>query len=184
MQDMLFRLSCLGLSKRSPSMPFSVPMIWREPKDHYQDCYFCLTKTKGFSFKQRDKITYPNLDSARTPVPHDDSMPPPVPPQHGLDATDSSTDEDNSDGLTSSNYTDSDTTEDPILFLQKHLNDLIRDLCPSKTKAELLASRLKERNMVEKDVKVSYYRKRNRCLSSAFKVEGPICYCHDIEELF
>ena len=78
-------------------------MIWREPKDHHQDCYFCLTKTKGFSFKQRDKITYPNLESARTPVTHDDSMPPPVPPQHGLHDVDSSADEDNSDGFTSSN---------------------------------------------------------------------------------
>ena len=38
--------------------------------------------------------------------------------------------------------------------------------------------------MVEKDVKVSYYRKRNWDLSSTFKVEGPLCYCHDIEELF
>ena len=38
--------------------------------------------------------------------------------------------------------------------------------------------------MVEKDFKVSYYRKRNWDLSSAFKVEGPLCYCHDIEELF
>ena len=182
------KICCLGLhnwlDKRSSSMPFSVPMIWREPKDHCQDCFFCLTKTKGFSFKQRDKITYPNLDSARTPVPHDDSMPPPVPPLHGLDTTDSSTDEHNSDGLISSNYTDSDTTEDPILFSQKHLHDLIRDLCLSKEKAELLASRLKERNMVEKDVKVSYYRKRNWDLSSAFKIEGPLCYCHDIEELF
>ena len=159
-------------------------MIRREPKNHCQDCYFCLTKTKGFSFKQRDKITYPNLDSARTPVPHDDSMPPPVPHQHGLDATDNSADDDNSDGLTSSNYTDSDNTEDFILFSQKHLNDFIRDLCLSKEKAELLALRLKERNMVEKDVKVSYYRKRNRGLSSAFKVEELLCYCHDIEELF
>ena len=159
------KICCLDLhnwlNKRSPSMPFSAPMIWREPKDHCQDCYFCLTKTKGFSFKQRDKITYPNLDSARTPVPHDDSLPPPVPPLHELDTTDSSTDEHNSDGLISSNYTDSDTTEDPILFSQKHLNDLIRDLCLSKEKTELLASSLKERNMVEKDVKVSYYRKRN-----------------------
>ena len=111
-------------------------------------------------------------------------MLPPVPPLHGLDTTDSSTDEHNSDGLISSNYTDSDATEDPILFSQKHLNDLIRDLCLSKEKTELLASRLKERNMVEKDVKVSYYRKRNWDLSSAFKVEGPLCYCHDIEELF
>ena len=144
-------------------------MIWHEPKNHCQDFYFCLTKTKGFSFKQRDKITYPNLDSARTPVPHNDSMPPPVPPQYGLNATDNSADEHNSDGLTSFNYSDSDTTEDPILFSQKHLNDLIRDLLyRCKKKAELLASRLKERNMVEKDVKVSYYRKRNRGLSSAF----------------
>ena len=110
-------------------------------------------------------------------------MPPPVPPLHGLDTTDSSTDEHNSDGLISSNYTDSDTTEDSILFSQKYLNDLIRDLCLSKEKAELLASRLKERNMVEKDVKVRYYRKRNWDLSLAFKVEGPLCYCHDIEEL-
>ena len=177
-------------------MPLAVPMIWREPKNHSQDCYFCLTKTKGFSFKQRDKITYPNLDSARIPVPHDNSMPPPVPPQHGLDATDSSADEDNFDGLTSSNYKDFDTNEDPILFSQKHLNDLNRDLCLSKEKAELLASTLKERNMVERDVKASYCRKRNRdlsssyCrkrnrdLSSALKVEGLLCYCNDIEELF
>ena len=113
-------------------MLFFIPMIWRKATDHCQDCYFCLTKTKGFSFKQRDKITYPNLDSARTPVPCDDSMPPPVPSQHELDATDGNADEDNSDGLISSNYTNSDTTEDPILFSQKHLNDLIRDLCLSK----------------------------------------------------
>ena len=89
-------------------------MIWREAKDHCQDCYFCLTKTKGFSFKQRDKLTYPSLDSASTPVPRDDSMPPPVPSQHKLDATDGSADEDNSDELISSNYTNSNATEDPI----------------------------------------------------------------------
>ena len=74
------------------------------------------------------------MDSTRTPVPHDDVMPPPVPSQHELDATDCRADEDNSDGLISSNYIDSDTTEDPILFSQKHLNGLIRDLCFSKEK--------------------------------------------------
>ena len=59
-------------------------------------------------------------------------MPLPVPPQHGLDDTDSNADEDNSNELISSNNTDSDTIEDPILFSQKHLNDSIRDLHYSK----------------------------------------------------
>ena len=54
------------------------------------------------------------------------------------DATDRSADEDNSDELISSNYTNSDTTEDPILFSQKHLNDLISDLCLSKERRSSL----------------------------------------------
>ena len=65
-------------------------------------------------------------------------MPPTLPSQHELDATDSSADEDNSDELISSNYIDYDTTEDPILFSQKHLNDLIRDVCISKEKGSSL----------------------------------------------
>ena len=107
-------------------------MIWHEPKDHCQDCYFCLTKTKVFkiTFKQRDKIAYPNLDSARTPVPHDESMPPPVPSQDGLGAIDCNANKDTFNKFISANFTDSeyDTTEDLyfILFSQKYLNDLIK----------------------------------------------------------
>lgn len=31
------------------SMPFGIPMIWREGKDHVTDCYFCMINLKGES---------------------------------------------------------------------------------------------------------------------------------------
>ncbi|KAK3763539.1 hypothetical protein RRG08_030580 [Elysia crispata] len=43
-------------------------MVWREPRDHITDCYFCLTCVSGFSTKSRHLIQYPNLDSAIRPV--------------------------------------------------------------------------------------------------------------------
>ena len=56
--------------KRPSGMPFAVPMVWREQKDHTTDCYFCLTTIKGYSLKTRHKIIYPNVDSAISPVPN------------------------------------------------------------------------------------------------------------------
>ena len=37
----------------------------------------------------------------------------------------------------------------PQLFFQEDLNDLVRDLALSKEKAELLASRLQQNNLLE-----------------------------------
>ena len=76
------------------SMPFAIPMIWREQKDHVTDCYFCLTKVSGFSSKSRQSIVYPNLQSAMRPVPHDPSLPIPVPSEHcSVDDEESSDDD-------------------------------------------------------------------------------------------
>ncbi|CAI9623804.1 unnamed protein product [Staurois parvus] len=30
------------LNGKKASMPFAVPMIWREPTDHVSNCYFCM----------------------------------------------------------------------------------------------------------------------------------------------
>ena len=45
-------------------LPFGVPMVWREPKDHISDCYFCIVNTKGVGKKNRHMVTYPSIPSA------------------------------------------------------------------------------------------------------------------------
>ncbi|XP_076055441.1 uncharacterized protein LOC143033819 [Oratosquilla oratoria] len=59
-------------TKGKDKITFGIPMIWREPRDHVTDCYFCVTLVAGFTSKTRHLITYPSLDSAIRPVPHSD----------------------------------------------------------------------------------------------------------------
>ena len=40
---------------------FAVPMVWREPRNHANDCYFCLSNITGFNASSRKKIKYPNI---------------------------------------------------------------------------------------------------------------------------
>ena len=83
-------------------MPFAILVIWREPKDHFQD-YFCLVNAKGFSSKHRKKITNPKIDEV---VFDEDS---------NLAPSDS----------TGSEYEPEEKLK-PILFSQEQLNDLMR----------------------------------------------------------
>ena len=110
------------------------------PKITVRIAIFVSPKQRPFPFKQKDKIEYLNLDSARTPISHNQSMSTPVLPQDGLDAIDCNANEDNSNEFISAISIDfeHDTTENSILFSQKHLNDLIRDLCLSKEKKSSL----------------------------------------------
>ncbi|KAI6659631.1 hypothetical protein LOD99_14554 [Oopsacas minuta] len=85
---------------------------------------------------------------------------------------------------TDANYVPEDELLEPQTFTQGELNDLVRDLDLSKDKAELLASRLKQKNLLDKDVLVSHYRKRNFNLAHYYTTDGPVCYCNDIEGLY
>jgi hypothetical protein len=53
-------------------------MVWREPKNHFDDCYFCIVNIIGINRNNCDKWSHPDLPSARRPVPHSDLVP--VPP--------------------------------------------------------------------------------------------------------
>jgi hypothetical protein len=50
------------------SMPFAVPVVWREQKDHLTDRYFYLNKIDGHNSKAKYTILYPSIPSApKTP---------------------------------------------------------------------------------------------------------------------
>lgn len=177
------------MHRKKNSMPFAVPMVWREPTDHVRDCYFCITKTEGFSKKQRDKIQYPNLPSAIRPVPHSEELPVPIAPLNLDNIVPGDSSSSSESDLQLPKHTTDDTTflpstsSEPHLITQNKLNDLVRDLGLSKQKSELLGSSFQEWNLLDKNVSVSLYRKRNITFASFYKMEGSLCFCCDIDGL-
>ncbi|XP_030765451.1 uncharacterized protein LOC115889553 [Sitophilus oryzae] len=168
-------------------MPFAVPMVWREPTNHFDDCYFCLTKTEGFSKKQKHKIEYPNLPSAIRPVLHGADLPVPIAPLdwQGIVLEDKEDIESNSSGdqCTDPTFTPEGGSDKPHLIVQSELNDLVRDLGLSKQQSELLGSRLKEWNLLANETKITTFRKRNAPFSAFYSMEDSLCACTDIDGL-
>ena len=123
-------------------------MVWREPQNHADDCYFCLTNITGFNASSRKKIKYPNLRSAMN---HSDDLPVPTPPVN-KDLLSSSDEEmpSKEDSAESISLEDIESTysgtsgNEPHWINKEDLNDLARDFYLSKQQSELLASRLKQ----------------------------------------
>jgi hypothetical protein len=55
--------------KGSRSVPFIIPIKWRELKDHLTDCCFCLAGMLSSTVRSKHTVQYPNLQSAIWPVP-------------------------------------------------------------------------------------------------------------------
>ena len=170
---------------------FAVPMVWREPRNHADDCYFCLNNITGFNASSRKKIKYPNLQSAMRSVPHSDDLPVPTPPVNkdllssSEEEMSSRKDSAESISLEDIEYTYSGTSgNEPHWITQKDLKDLARDLDLSKQQSELLASRLKQWNLVQEDGRIPSFRNRNKDLASFFDMEHLLCYCTNIHGLF
>lgn len=169
----------LWLHGKKKCMPFGVPMIWREPTNHLNDCYFCMTEIRGYNKKNKDNIKYPDIASAMRPVQHSALVPIPVP---GLPLSVSSTNSSNSD-FEYEDHHNIKNNKDPILLTQNNLDDLIRDLGLSKVTAELLGSRLDQHNLLATDTHYSWYRHRQRDFNQFFSTEDSLVYCHDVAGL-
>ena len=144
-------------------------MVWRELRNHADDCYFCLTNITGFNASSRKKIKYPNLRSAMRPVPHSDDLPVPT-PLVNKDLLSSSDEEmpSRKDSAKSISLEDIESTysgtsgNEPHWIMQEDLNDLAHDLYLSKQQSELLASRLKQWNLIQEDVRITSFRNQNK----------------------
>ena len=172
--------------KSRKGLKFAIPMVWREPKDHYSDCYFCAVKTTGINRKNKKTLDYPNLASAIRPVPH--SLELPIPVFEGLPELNLLSDVENDASSSDSTPSlDKDSFHPAVLprllFSQGELNDLVRDLSLSKESSELLASRLKEKNMLEPGTQITFYRKRHTEFLPYFSQESDIVYCSNVEGL-
>ena len=145
-----------GSKGRKKAMPFGVHMVWREPQNHGNDCYFCTCVVKGHNQKSKHEIVYPDLQSARRPLPHAPDIP--VPPAEFESSLASSST--NEDDLNDSEY--HWPSPEQQRFVQNELNDLVRDLGLTKEAAEVLGSRLSTKNLLAPNTTFSWYRHREK----------------------
>ena len=68
----------LWTTENRTALKFGIPMIWREPANHFDDCYFSMTNIVGYNKKNRKNILYSSIPSAIRPIPHSDENPVPV----------------------------------------------------------------------------------------------------------
>ncbi|XP_076037944.1 uncharacterized protein LOC143030832 [Oratosquilla oratoria] len=167
---------------KGTGLMFGVPMVWREPKDHSTDCYFCLTDIKGRNRKGKKSIVYPDLQSAIRPVLHSSDIPVPQPPSELPSDDTSNSDYSESQDATYTTQLESD--KKPHLITQPELNDLVRDLTLTKQQSELLASRLQQWHLLDEEARITVFRKRSANLQDFFTLENNLTYCNDIRGLF
>jgi hypothetical protein len=136
-------------------MPFAVPLVWREQKDHLTDCYFCLTKISRIFLKSKHSIQYPSLPSAVRPMLHSQDLPVSKPPEKWTIDDDNSDDEPVPMEQDISNPDFQPSTSNELhLISQGELNDLVRDLNLSKIQTEFLGSQLHGWNLLQKNTNI------------------------------
>lgn len=160
-------------------------MIWSSPTS-LQNCYFCLTDTTGFTSNTRDKIVYANVSSAVKPQKIELVKEIETVEEMDVEMDETLVEEDSEEEYSEDEeYLPSGKTKEPETFSREELNDLVRDLALPKDGAELLASRLKEKHLLAKDVSVSFYRNREKKFRKFFMNDdqNSVVFCSDVKDL-
>ena len=132
--------------KEKKHFSFGVPIVWQEPQNHLSDCYFCTVKITGLTSKTRSSIEYPSLPSAIQPVPHSVELS--VSTFYGFQLSESESISSSEKSELYEDFVVFHQNDEPQLFAQAELNDLVRKLDLPKCSAKLLGPQLKEKNML------------------------------------
>ena len=106
------------------AMRFGIPIVWREPKDHVNDCYFCSVDMAGFNRHQKKSWKHPDLESARRPIPHGEEIP--VLKYSELSNLIENKENDGEESSSRSSAFEDTERNLPKLLSQKNLNDMTR----------------------------------------------------------
>ena len=146
-------------------MRFGVPMVWREPKHHHDDCYFCMVDMSVWNQRKKKDWYYPYIESARRPTSHCAKVPVPVftslpdltAEKVLLEAMDDTNSSDSSIGSPSSMAAAASSLgAKPKSFNQGQVNGPVRDLSLFKDSSEILASRLGEHGIPDSGTKITF----------------------------
>ena len=138
---------------------------------------------KRFNRHKKSIWIYPDLESARRPLPHCKE----VLMLEFNDFLNKSMDYDEFHEEVKSIASESNgsvfktSSSIPEQFKQEKLSDLIWDLNLSKEAAEVLASRLKDKKFFGPRVSVTFYRTREKELLLCFSKQEVFVYCKDID---
>ena len=167
-------------------MKFAVLRIQWQSTDHSSNCCFCMAHpTKRRTGKNAPQIFYQDIFSSIAPVPHCPELPISTPPKSDQPSSGDSSKSDSEEDIEDPDYDFIDVVDERRSYFsnQKDINDLIRDLGLTKSNAELLTSRLKQRNLMDESVQVTDQRQCRKTFSNFFSRQDGLCFCNNVAGL-
>lgn len=182
---------------RNKKPKYKHPVMWFNPGEHDEsECYFCVNKTTEAINKKK---VYNGTLHAHLPVEHRIDSPPTNVyedvSEQPADAMDIDVDVDNDLDIdictdpeqpSASSYVPSHLGAiniGPKLVTQPRLDNMCRRLELSQRKSQLLASMLKEDNLLSSEVTIISQKHRQAAYIPFFQTEGDLTFCKDINAL-
>lgn len=181
----------LWYREKREKMTYKTPMIWSDPGQHNNaNCYVCTNTVRALNQRTSSTFLYTAVPSAQLPTYYEEGDTAPKRPSPSDISTTNpfvfeiesflSPPESGTEYIPSGA---ADTTPRPLT--QTQLNNLVRKLNLSKSRAEELARTLKESNLLAPNVKITGYRTRHSRFLPFFTISEnrKHVYCNDIDAL-